>query len=142
MPQPIFNDDQSILIMLEGRIFDYEKTKKHLINQGYKFKCKHSDAEYCLHLYEEMGENAFGKLNGCFVIAIYNLSTEKLLLVNDRFSSRPIFYYYSNEKHGFNLFFGTQVASILVSSRITRELDPRAIFEFFTFLFCILIQMI
>lgn len=127
--QPIFNEDNSKFIMMEGCIYDYEKLKKDLIRKGHKFKFENNDAEYCLHLYEELGDKAFKKLNGCFIIAIYDLSERRLLLVNDRFSSRDLFYYFSTD----GLVFGTQLSSVLTHSHVPRDLRKDAIFEFFTF---------
>ena len=129
-PQPIFNEDKSLFIVMEGEVFDYEKQKLKLIHNGHKFRFKNNNAEYCLHLYEEMGEDAFKELNGSFCIAIYNLITHKLLLINDRFSSRPLFYYLANNC---KLLFATQLSAILLSSEVPRELNMRSIFEFFTF---------
>ena len=129
-PQPIFNEDKSLLIIMDGEVFDYKEQKLKLIHNGHKFKFEDNDAEYCLHLYEEMGENAFKQLNGSFCIAIYSLDSHELLLVNDRFSSRPIFYHLT--KKG-TLLFGTQLSSILRSPEVPRELDMHSIFEFFTF---------
>lgn len=128
-PQPIFNEDNSKFIMMEGCIYDYEKLKKDLLRKGHKFKFENNDAEYCLHLYEEFGDKAFKKLNGCFIIAIYDLFERKLLLVNDRFSSRNLFYYFSTD----GLIFGTQLSSVLTHSHVPRDLRKDAIFEFFTF---------
>ncbi|MCK5766963.1 MAG: hypothetical protein KAH35_01120, partial [Candidatus Atribacteria bacterium] len=110
--------------------FDYEEQKRKLIHNGHKFKFENNDAEYCLHLYEEMGKDAFRGLNGSFCIAIYNLVTYEILLVNDRFSSRPLFYYLTDKG---TLLFGTQLSLILQSSGVPRELNIGAIFEFFTF---------
>jgi len=90
--QPIFNEDKTMFIVMDGEIFDYEEQKLKLIHNGHKFKLENNDAEYCLHLYEKIGENAFRELNGSFCLLIYNLVTHELLLVNDRFSSRPLFY--------------------------------------------------
>lgn len=128
-PQPIFNEDNSKFIMMEGSIYDYKKLKKDLLRKGHKFKFENNDAEYCLHLYEEFGDKAFKKLNGCFIIAIYDLFERKLLLVNDRFSSRNLFYYFSTD----GLVFGTQLSSVLTHSHVPRDLRKDAIFEFFTF---------
>ena len=76
--QPLFSDDNSLLIMMGGHIYDYEKQKSDLIAKGHRFKYNHSDLEYCLRLFEEYGANAFERLNGCFVIAVYNLLTQEL----------------------------------------------------------------
>lgn len=128
-PQPIFNEDKSLFIVMDGEIFDYEKQKLKLIYNGHKFKFKNNNAEYCLHLYEEIGEDAFKELNGFFCFAIYNLTNHELLLVNDRFNSRPLFYYLTDQG---TLLFGRQLSAILQPSEITQELDVRSIFEFFT----------
>ena len=129
-PQPIFNEDKSLFIVMIGEVFEYEEQKIKLIHKGYKFKFDDNDAEYCLHLYEEKGENAFKELNGSFCIAIYNLATHEFLLVNDRFSSHPLFYYLTDKK---TLLFGTQLSSILQSSEVPRELNMESVLEFFTF---------
>ena len=124
------HEDKSLFIVMEGEVFDYKKQKLKLINNGHKFKFENNDAEYCLHLYEEMGKGAFQGLNGSFCIIIFNLITQELLLVNDRFSSRPMFYYLTNKS---TLLFSTQLSTILKSSEIPRELNIKSIFEFFTF---------
>jgi asparagine synthase (glutamine-hydrolysing) len=128
--QPIYNEDKSLLIVMDGEVFDYEEQKLKLIHNGHKFKFKNNDAEYCLHLYEEMQEKAFKELNGSFCFAIYNLATHELLLVSDRFSSYSLFYYLTDKG---TLLFGTQLSSIVQSFEVPRELDIRSIFEFFTF---------
>ncbi|GAI98364.1 unnamed protein product, partial [marine sediment metagenome] len=114
--------------------FDYQEQKLKLIHNGHKFKFKNNDAEYCLHLYEEMQEKAFKELNGSFCFAIYNLATHELLLVNDRFSSYSLFYYLTDKG---TLLFGTQLSSIVQSFEVPRELNISSIFEFFTFQRCL-----
>lgn len=128
--QPIYNEDKSLLIVMDGEVFDYEEQKLKLIHNGHKFRFKNNDAEYCLHFYEEMQEKALKELNGSFCFAIYNLTTHELLLVNDRFSSHSLFYYLTDKG---TLLFGTQLSSIIRSFEVPRELDVRSILEFFTF---------
>jgi len=129
-PQLIFNEDKSLFIVMEGEVFDYEEQKLKLVRNGHKFEFENNDVEYCLHLYEEMGKDVFKELNGSFCISIYNLITHELLLVNDRFSSRPLFYCLTDKG---TLLFGTQLSAILQSSEVPRKLNMRSIFEFFTF---------
>jgi len=129
-PSPIFNEDESLFIVMDGEVFDYKEQKLKLIHNGHEFKFENNDAEYCLHLYEELGGSAFKELNGSFCIAIYNLATHELLLINDRFSSHLLFYYLTDQG---TLLFGTQLSSVIQSSEVPRELDMRSIFEFFTF---------
>lgn len=127
--QPIFNENKSLCIMMAGEIFDYESEKQYLIRKGHNFILENNDAEYCLHLYETLGEEAFGKLNGSFLIVLYDLKSHKLLIVNDRFASYPLFYY-SNKGR---LIFGTKVHPLLKFDKLPRILNLQAVFEFFTF---------
>ena len=126
--QHIFNKDKSVFIMMLGEVYDYEEQKNELINKDHEFQFEDNDAEFCLHLYEEMGEKAFKKLNGTFCLAIYHVSTHDLLLVNDRFSSYSLYYHVSDRG---TLIFSTQASSILQSKEIPRELNMEAVFEFF-----------
>lgn len=127
--RPIFNEDKSMLIIMEGEVFDYEKEKKFLIEKGHNFK-SNKCAEYCLHLFEEYGEKSLEKLNGSFLIIIYNLRKKEVHLINDRLSSKPLFYCEKNDK---NFVFSNQMSSILQDPKIPRNLDKTSIFEFFTF---------
>jgi len=128
--QPVFAENRNLRVMMEGNLFDYEESQVELIKNGHKFKHHESDAEYILHLYEELGNDAFKELNGCFIIVIYNSKNRELVIANDRFSSRLLFYYTSG--NGEQLIFGTQMSSILVYPNVPRILDKQSIFEFFT----------
>ncbi|MCK4320992.1 hypothetical protein KAX08_00515 [candidate division WOR-3 bacterium] len=128
-PQPIFNEDKSLCISMDGEVFGYEKDKKQLINRGHRFKFEDNDAEFCLHLYEEYGNDAFRKLNGSFLIAIYKINSEELILVNDRLSSRHVFYYHNEDK----LIFASQLRPILKFQWFKKELNLESVFEFFLF---------
>lgn len=132
--QPIYNEDKSLLIVMDGEVFDYKEQKLKLIHNGHKFKFMNNDAEYCLHFYEEMQEKALKELNGSFCFAIYDLTTHELLLVNDRFSSYSLFYYLTDKG---TLLFGTQLSLIIQSIEVPRELDINSIFEFFNFQRCL-----
>lgn len=127
--QPIFNEDKSLLIFMDGEVFDYDCDKKFLLNKGHRFNYRNNDAEFCLHLYEELGEKSFSNLNGSFLIAIYDRRKKELILVNDRFSSCPLFFYATNGK----LTFGAQLKALLQLPQIPRKLDSLAVAEFFTF---------
>jgi len=127
--QPIFNEDKSLCIFMDGEVFGYEKDKQQLINLGHRFTLEDNDAEFCLHLYEEYGNNSFRKLNGSFLIAIYKINSEELVLANDRLSSRHVFYYHNKDK----LIFASQLRPILKFQWFKKEFDLQSVFEFFTF---------
>jgi len=127
-PQPIFNEDKSLCIFMDGKIYDYKKEMNELKVKGHKFSyC--NDPEFCLHLYEEYGKDFVKKLNGDFVIAICDLNEEKLLLANDRYGLRPLYYAVNNDK----LLFAPEIKAILQDKTFKREINDEAIAEFFAF---------
>lgn len=126
--QPIFNEDRTMCIMMDGEIYDYQNIKDDLISRGHKFLIG-NEPELILHLYEEYGDNFVHKLNGIFSLIIWNEDTHKLLIVNDRYGLRPI--YYTNHK-GY-LLFGSEVKAILQDNTFKRVVDDRSVAEFFSF---------
>jgi len=127
--QPLFSEDHTLCIWMAGEIFGYEAEKKALIARGHRFLYENNDAEYCLHLYEEIGERAFEQLNGSFAIVIYDLSTRDLSLVTDHVGSWGLFYACDDKQ----LAFGSQLRPLLEIEGVPHKLDLQAVFEFFTF---------
>jgi asparagine synthase (glutamine-hydrolysing) len=129
-PQPIFNEDKSLCIFMDGKIYDYDEEVSELKTKGYKFNMA-NDPEFCLHLYEELGEDFVKKLNGDFVIAICDLKEGKLLLANDRSGLRP--HYYAMSSNNKKLLFSPEIKAILQDKTFKKELNDEAIAEFFAF---------
>ena len=127
-PQPIFNEDKSLCIFMDGKIYDYDEELLKLKDKGHKFNIV-NDPEFCLHSYEEFGEDFVKKLNGSFVIAICDLKEEKLLLVNDRYGLRPHYYAVNNDK----LLFAPEVKAILQDKDFKKELNDETVADFFAF---------
>ncbi len=127
-PQPIWNADRSVCIVMEGEVFDYGSEKQALIDKGYIFQTQ-SDAEFILHLYEEYGEDFAVRLNGTFVVAIWNQREGELLLVNDRLGLHPLYFF----SQGDSLCFSSKVGALLVDKTQSYTVDRVAISEFLMF---------
>jgi len=126
--QPIFNEDKSLCIFMDGKVYGYEKDKKTLRQKGHKFTIN-NDPEFCLHLYKEEGENFVKKLNGCFLIVIYNFKKRELLIFNDRYGLLPHYYALVNGK----LFFAPEAKAILQNENFRKEIDNEAVSDLFAF---------
>lgn len=124
-PQPIFNEDKSLFMFMDGQIFGYKWTElrnKHRVRFG-------NGPEFCLHFYEESGKKAFERLNGNFLLCIVNKQTEKITIVNDRYGLRPLYYAINNGK----LLFASEIKAILEDNTFKGELDKEAVADFFAF---------
>jgi len=126
--QPIFNEDKSLCIFMDGKVYGYEREKKLLRQKGHKFIIN-NDPEFCLHLYEEEGEYFAKRLNGAFLIVIYNFKQKKLLIFNDRYGLLPHYYALVNEK----LFFAPEAKAILEVKIMKKEIENKAIADLFAF---------
>ncbi|MCG7847968.1 MAG: asparagine synthetase B [ANME-2 cluster archaeon] len=126
-PQPIFNEDRTLCIMMEGEIYDYQDMKDDLVFKGYKFSLD-NDPEFILHLYEEYGKDFVHKLNGSFTLVIWVEKSQELLIINDRYGLRPLYY---AERNGY-LLFGSEVKAILQDKTFKRIVDDRSVADFFS----------
>jgi len=127
-PQPIFNEDKTLCIFMYGKVYDYEKKVNELKNGGHQFTVG-NDADFCLHSFEEYGSDFVRELNGSFVFAIYDLKQTRIIVANDRYGFRPLYYAMSGGK----LLFASEVKAILEDNAFKRELDDRTIADFFAF---------
>jgi asparagine synthase (glutamine-hydrolysing) len=89
--QPIYNDDESIVIVFNGEIYNYKTLKINLENEGIIFKTK-SDTEVILRLYEAYGIKSFSKLDGMFAFSIHDKNLNRLFIARDFFGEKPLYY--------------------------------------------------
>jgi asparagine synthase (glutamine-hydrolysing) len=127
-PQPIFNEDKSLCIFMDGKVYGYGEEILKLKRKGHIFNIE-NDPEFCLHLYEEYGKDFVKKINGDFVIVICNLKENELHIVNDRYGLRPHYYILNNDK----LLFSPEVKAFLEYKKFKKDLNEEAIVDFFAF---------
>lgn len=127
--QPVHNEDNSIWLVFNGEIYNFESLRKLLVDKGHRFYTDHSDTETIVHLYEEYGLEFVHKLNGMFAIALWDKKAEQLILVRDRMGVKPLFY---SEING-NLVFASEIKSILCYPGYHREMNNQAIYHYFSF---------
>jgi asparagine synthase (glutamine-hydrolysing) len=120
-PQPIFNEDKTLCIFMDGKVYGYDDEKKRL--QSNHHFVSNNDPEFCLHLYEELGTESFKKLNGNFVLLICDLREKKAILANDRNCLRNVYY----AEHNGTLLFAPEAKAILQDRTFKRGLDVEAL---------------
>ncbi len=120
--QPMFNVNNDLCIVFNGEIYNYLDLKKDLLAKGHILKSD-SDTEVVLAAYSEWGNNFMNHLNGMFSLAIYNLATNRILLVRDRAGEKPMFY--SIFKN--TLIFASELKALLLNKEIGNKIDKDAI---------------
>jgi asparagine synthase (glutamine-hydrolysing) len=126
--QPAFNEDRSVLAVMDGEIYDYDQQRQRLASKGHVFRGD-SPAELLLHGYESEGAAFFRRLNGKFVAAIWLTRERRLILTCDRFGMRPLYYAWQRGR----LLFASEIKALLADRDLPRRAHLRGIAEFFTF---------
>lgn len=127
--QPISNEDGTIWVVFNGEIYNYRQLRKDLEVKGHHFKTT-SDTEVIVHLFEEFGETCVQFLRGMFAFAIWDVRRQVLVLARDRLGIKPLFYAEIPE----GLIFASELKALLIHPRISRDVDPEALAEYFTHL--------
>lgn len=128
--QPITNEDDTVVVVYNGEIYNYLALKEDLEAKGHVFKTR-CDTEILVHLYEEYDTGLVEHINGMFAFAIYDQKQGRLLLARDRLGIKPLYYIETDAW----LLFSSEIKSLLEFDELRPELDFEALHHFLTFRF-------
>ena len=126
--QPIFNEDNTKVIVFNGEIYNFPELKKELKGNGHQFRTK-TDTEVILHGYEEWGADCVNRLRGMFAFAIWDKIKNALFLARDRFVIKPLYYFCDGNR----LIFASELKAILEDHSVPRNINPWALSDYFSF---------
>lgn len=89
--QPMYSDDEKIIIVFNGEIYNYKILKAKLEIKNIVFKTN-SDTEVILKMYLKYGTDSFSQLDGMFAFSIYDKRINKLFIARDFFGEKPLYY--------------------------------------------------
>uniref|UniRef100_A0A0D2PXJ4 Asparagine synthetase [glutamine-hydrolyzing] n=1 Tax=Gossypium raimondii TaxID=29730 RepID=A0A0D2PXJ4_GOSRA len=78
--QPLFNEDKSVAVTVNGEIYNHEELRKKLVN--HKFRTG-SDCDVIAHLYEEYGEDFVDMLDGIFSFVLLDTRDNSYIVARD-----------------------------------------------------------
>src|SRR5215470_1212619 len=126
--QPYRSEDDRVIAVFNGEIFNYPELHRELAEHGHRFASR-TDGEVLVHLYEEHGEALCERLNGQFAFALWDRRARRLLLARDRLGICPLFY----TLDGRRLSFASEIKGLFADPSMERRLDPHGIDHTFTF---------
>jgi asparagine synthase (glutamine-hydrolysing) len=126
--QPISNEDETIWLVFNGEIYNFEELNSRYLSTGHTFRTR-SDTETIVHLYEELGEECFAQLRGMFAIALWDGRRKRLVLARDRLGKKPLFYAWDGRR----LLFGSEIKALWKAGGLSREMDPEALSDYFSY---------
>lgn len=125
---PGSNEDNSIVGILAGKIFNRRELQKILEKCGHQLKTA-GDAELLTHLYEEYGLKLFESINGQFAACLWDRRTNTLLIARDRLGEMPLYYCYSKGV----FYFASEIKAILQNREIPAEMSPIGLRQIFVY---------
>jgi len=106
--QPIFNEDQSVVAVINGEIYNYKELRTELKAKGHTFRSD-CDSEVIVHAYEQWHEFCIDQFRGMFALAIYDKKNDKLILARDPIGKKPLYYAMNSGI----LYFASEIKAIL-----------------------------
>lgn len=129
--QPMLSDDQQVVLVFNGEIYNFLELRSELISKGVKFN-SNSDTEVLLNLYLQEGEQMLSRLNGIFAFAIWDKRSQSLILSRDNFGIKPLYYLFSNN----NFYFASELKALVHILEDSNCVDLASIESYLTYLYC------
>jgi asparagine synthase (glutamine-hydrolysing) len=126
--QPIYNEDGTVGVILNGEVYNYVELRDELIRKGHTFKTQ-TDTEVINHLYEEHGIEFPHRIIGMFAIALWDKAKSRLLLCRDRLGVKPLYYHLDDRR----LTFASEMKCLFLNPEIRREVNPQALADFLSY---------
>ena len=126
--QPVYNEDQSVAVVLNGEIYNYREIRRDLEKRGHSFRSQ-SDTEVLPHLYEEYADDMVQHLNGMFAFALWDATQHRLLVARDRFGEKPLYWGVFDN----TLVFASEPKVLLAHPAVKTSLNLQALREYLSF---------
>jgi asparagine synthase (glutamine-hydrolysing) len=128
--QPMSDAEGSIHVVFNGEIFNFPELKRELESFGHVFRTR-CDTEVIVLGYKQWGDEVFNRVNGMFGLAIWDERERRLLIVRDPFGIKPMYYRIDDG----SVWFGSEIRSILATTKESPEPDPTALNLFLRYRF-------
>jgi len=116
--QPMISNDNDIIIVFNGEIYNYKELKEQLFSYGFEFKTN-SDTEVIIQAYQKWGYDCLNKFNGMFAFAIYDKKSNILFCARDRVGEKPFYYTLQNNE----FIFCSEIKGIFAASNIEKKIN-------------------
>ena len=120
---PVWNERNDVCLVFVGENFAKPASKAGPAIAGHKPNA--NDAAQLLRLYEEKGIKFLDRINGWFSGVLVDLRQSKVILFNDRYGLRRIYYHESDD----TFYFASEAKSLLKILPGLRSLDSRGLGE-------------
>ena len=126
--QPVYSEDRSIVVVMNGELYNFREVRSDLEKHGHKFETQ-TDTEILPHLYEEYGDAMLEHINGMFAFALWDKRRQKLLIARDKFGEKPLYYGVFDGK----LIFASEPKVLLANPSVKTEINLDSLRSYLSF---------
>ncbi|MGI4950631.1 MAG: XrtA/PEP-CTERM system amidotransferase [Janthinobacterium lividum] len=127
--QPMFNEDESVVIIFNGEIYNFPELRPKLQALGHVFRNR-CDTEAVIHAWESWGPDCLQHLNGMFSFVLWDRGQQTLFMARDRLGEKPL--YYARRPNG-AVVFGSEMAALNQVPDLPRQISAAAVDDFFAY---------
>ncbi len=123
--QPLTNEDESLVLVMDGRVDNWETLRNDLLARGARLRDR-TDTELVLRAYEAWGRDCLPRIDGDFAIVIWDARRREAFCARDRLGNKPFNYHWD----GRTLAFASDAHAILRLPWIPERLNEGMVAEF------------
>jgi len=127
--QPMFDQEQQIVLVFNGEIYNYQILRAQLCNLGHVFTSS-TDTEVVIAAYKQWGITCIHRFEGMFAFALFDQRTQDLYLVRDRFGIKPLYFSVQNQY----LSFASELKALWHLPWISKKHNYQAAYHYLTYL--------
>ena len=124
--QPFIDEETGLITLLDGNIFNYKELRNYLCHY-YTFQTN-SMIEVLSKAWHRWGKAMLNKINGNFVISIYDQSARHIFIARDRIGIKPL--YFSLQKG--NFYFASEIKALFAAG-VNRQMSSTRWAEYFVY---------
>lgn len=114
--QPLANDDDSLILVMDGWLSNWEELRSELLSRGAKLRNR-SDAELVLRAYEAWGEDCPKHIDGDFAFLVWDTLKQEAFCARDHASMRPLYYHWDGNR----LVVASDIAGVLAAPDVEKR---------------------
>jgi asparagine synthase (glutamine-hydrolysing) len=123
--QPLANEDESLVLTMDGWISNWEELRSDLMARGARLRTR-SDAELVLRAYETWGEDCPARIDGEFAFVIWDAGRREAFCANDHAGLRPLHYHRDQTQ----LIVASDIAGVLAGPGVPARINAGMVDEF------------
>ena len=123
--QPLTNEDESLVLVMDGRVDNWEELRAELLSRGARLRTC-ADAELVLRAYEAWGSDCVQRIDGNFSLVIWDAPNQQAFCARDHIGYRPFYFQWESE----TFTFASELQPLLKRPGVSEEINEGIVAEY------------